>query len=153
MTQTAHWVIMPFGAYLLCALCRPVLGLRMSAWGATDTPLFHAQESSGGGSGARAKDWSGVGFRFQKRIKILPGISINLGKRGASVSVGPRGAKTTISSRGIKHSYGIPGTGIRYETRYKKWGSSRGSQLSEPSPTSDLHVSFLGRLLRLLGFR
>ena len=94
-----------------------------------------------------------MGFRFQKRIKILPGISINLGKRGASVSVGPRGAKATISSRGVKYSYGIPGTGIRYETRYKKWGSSQGSPLSEPSPTSDQHVSFLGRLLRLLGFR
>lgn len=59
-----------------------------------------------------------MGFRFQKRITILPGVSINLGKRGASISLGPRGMKTTISSRGIKHSIGIPGTGIRYETPY-----------------------------------
>lgn len=55
MTQTAQWVIMPFGAYLPCALCLPVVGLWMSAWGVTDTPLFHAQESSGGGLGA---SWS-----------------------------------------------------------------------------------------------
>jgi len=63
-----------------------------------------------------------MGIRFQKRISILPGLSINLGKRGASVSIGPRGAKTTISSRGVKHSYGIPGTGIRYETPYQRVG-------------------------------
>ena len=152
MTQTAHWVIMPFGAYLLCALCRPVLGLRMSAWGATDTPLFHAQESSGGGSGARTKDWSGVGFRFQKRIKILPGISINLGKRGASISMGPRGVRTTIGSRGVKHSFGIPGTGIRYETPYKKWGSSQQNALPHPPPAECPHVSFWERLRNMLGF-
>ena len=59
-----------------------------------------------------------MGFRFQKRVSILLGVSINLGKRGASVSIGPRGLKTTISSRGVKHSVGLPGTGIRYETSY-----------------------------------
>ena len=93
-----------------------------------------------------------MGFRFQKRIKILPGISINLGKRGASVSVGPRGAKTTISSRRIKHSYGIPGTGIRYETPYKKWGSSQQNALPHPPPAECPHVSFWERLRNMLGF-
>lgn len=65
-----------------------------------------------------------MGVRFQKRISVLPGVTINLGKRGASVSVGPRGARTTFGSRGVKHSVGIPGTGIRYETPYKHTLSS-----------------------------
>lgn len=73
-----------------------------------------------------------MGFRFQKRISILPSISINLGKRGASLSIGPRGLKTTISSRGVKHSIGLPGTGIRYETSY---GGGR-SESRSVSPTS-----------------
>lgn len=73
-----------------------------------------------------------MGFRFQKRISILPGININLGKRGASVSVGPRGLKTTISSRGVKHSIGFPGTGIRYETSYGC--GSRGSRQTSRVP-------------------
>ena len=59
-----------------------------------------------------------MGFRFYKRINILPGVSINLGKKGASVSVGPRGAKMTIGPNGTRTSVGIPGTGIRYEKRY-----------------------------------
>ena len=60
-----------------------------------------------------------MGFRFNKRIKLAPGLSLNLGKRGASVSIGPRGLKTTIGKRGVKHSVGLPGTGMRYETPYK----------------------------------
>lgn len=61
-----------------------------------------------------------MSFRFYRRISILPGVSLNLGKKGASVSVGPRGAKMTFGSRGVKSSVGIPGTGIRYETPYRK---------------------------------
>ena len=61
-----------------------------------------------------------MGFRFFRRIRIAPGVSLNLGKRGASVSVGPRGAKVTFGSRGVKSSVGIPGTGIRYETPYRR---------------------------------
>lgn len=33
-----------------------------------------------------------MGFRFQKRITLLPGVRMNPGKSGASLSVGPRGA-------------------------------------------------------------
>lgn len=102
-----------------------------------------------------------MGFRFQKRISILPGISLNLGKRGASVSVGPRGCKTTFSSRGVKNSYGIPGTGIRYETPYRKWGkgaSARGRnpdpglQLPPPASHGAPSVSLWTRFCNMLGF-
>lgn len=93
-----------------------------------------------------------MGFRFQKRIKILPGISINLGKRGASVSVGPRGAKTTISSRGVKHSYSIPGTGIRYETPYRKWGRNQQNNSLPPQTNAQPSVSFWTRIRNMLGF-
>jgi len=61
-----------------------------------------------------------MAVRFQKRISLCPGISINLGRRGASLSIGPRGARTTIGSKGVKHSIGVPGSGIRYETPYKR---------------------------------
>ena len=57
-------------------------------------------------------------FRFYKRIKIAPGVTLNWGKRGTSVSFGPRGARTTIGPHGVRSSVGIPGTGIRYEKKY-----------------------------------
>ena len=70
-----------------------------------------------------------MGFRFYRRIRIAPGVSLNLGKRGASVSVGPRGAKMTFGSNGVRSSVGIPGTGMRYEKVYGRGGgSSRSAQ-------------------------
>ena len=53
-----------------------------------------------------------MGFRFQKRIKILPGITINLSKSGLSTSFGPRGAKVTLGHGQTRTTLGIPGSGI-----------------------------------------
>lgn len=65
-----------------------------------------------------------MGWRFSKRIKVLPGVSINLSKSGVSTSLGPRGAKVTIGHGKIRQTVGIPGTGISYtETK----------RLAEPS--------------------
>lgn len=55
-----------------------------------------------------------MGFRFHKRIRILPGVHLNLSKSGLSLSVGPRGAKMTIGSSGVRGTVGIPGTGLSY---------------------------------------
>lgn len=54
--------------------------------------------------------------RLWRRVRIAPGVTINLTKSGPSVSVGPRGAKMTFGSRGVRQTLGIPGTGI-YATR------------------------------------
>lgn len=70
-----------------------------------------------------------MGFRFYRRIKLAPGVSLNLGKKGASVSIGPRGAKMTFGPRGTRASVGIPGTGMRYE---KKLGDGGGSPAEVP---------------------
>ena len=87
-----------------------------------------------------------MAFRFYKRIRILPGISINLGKKGASVSVGPRGAKMTIGGRGTKTSIGIPGTGIRYETPYRRGGAG-GLNPNEKVPVSFFLMCVFGAVL------
>lgn len=52
--------------------------------------------------------------RFYRRIRIAPGVKLNLSKRGASVSVGGRGADFTIGTSGARESVGIPGTGLGY---------------------------------------
>lgn len=61
-----------------------------------------------------------MGFRFQKRITILPGIRINLSKSGASLSAGPRGASVNIGKRGLYGTVGIPGSGLSYRERLDK---------------------------------
>ncbi|HHY13633.1 MAG TPA: DUF4236 domain-containing protein [Thermoanaerobacterales bacterium] len=71
-----------------------------------------------------------MSFRFRKRIKIAPGIRLNLGKKSASISFGVRGARHTISSTGRQtSSVGIPGTGFYYvKSRYRKKQSKEGNK-------------------------
>jgi hypothetical protein len=52
-----------------------------------------------------------MAFRFWRRIKIAPGVTLNLSKSGGSLSFGPRGAKFTAGSLGRRATVGIPGTG------------------------------------------
>ena len=56
-----------------------------------------------------------MGLRFSKRVKILPGVTLNFSKRGVSASAGPRGAKLTVGRR-VRTTFGIPGTGISHTT-------------------------------------
>lgn len=58
-----------------------------------------------------------MGLYFRKRIKILPGVHVNISKSGTSWSVGPRGAKVNFGKRGTYVTTGIPGTGIYSRTK------------------------------------
>jgi hypothetical protein len=58
-----------------------------------------------------------MGWRFQRRKKLLPGMTLNLGKRSASLSVGPRGAKVSAGSRGVGATLTLLGTGLAYVWR------------------------------------
>jgi endonuclease YncB( thermonuclease family) len=57
-----------------------------------------------------------LAFRFLQRIRIAPGFTLNLGKRGVSVSAGVRGARVTFGGRGTRATVGLPGTGLSYST-------------------------------------
>lgn len=59
-------------------------------------------------------------FRFWRKLKIFPGIYLNLSKSGISFSFGVRGAKYTIGNKTKRHTVGIPGTGISYTSIKKK---------------------------------
>src|SRR5467141_580941 len=63
-------------------------------------------------------------LRFFRRIRIAPGVSVNLSRSGASVSVGPRGAKVTVGPRGVRKTVGLPGTGVFYTTTSPLHGES-----------------------------
>lgn len=66
-----------------------------------------------------------MGFRFNRRVSILPGVRINFGKTGASLSVGRRGSWLTFGKRGTQATVGLPGTGLSYTTK-----------LSSPKPAA-----------------
>ncbi len=53
-----------------------------------------------------------MGFRFTRRVSIIPGLRVNLSRSGASLSIGHRGAWYTVGPRGRRVSLGVPGTGV-----------------------------------------
>ena len=58
-----------------------------------------------------------MGLRLRKRVKIAPGVYLNVGKSGISASVGPRGATVNMKpGRKTRASIGVPGTGVSYST-------------------------------------
>jgi hypothetical protein len=70
-------------------------------------------------------------MRFQRRIKILPGITLNVGKTGVSASAGPRGAKVTVGKTGIRTTVGLPGTGLSHTELHKP------DQPATPAPENE----------------
>jgi hypothetical protein len=70
--------------------------------------------------GAHGRLGPDVGWQFRKRKKLLPGVTLNLGKRGAGVSVGPRGARVSASRRGLTATLTLLGTGLSYVWRRRR---------------------------------
>lgn len=53
-----------------------------------------------------------MAWKFRKRIKIAPGLTINVSRSGISTTIGPKGANINIGKNGTYLNTGIPGTGI-----------------------------------------
>ena len=58
-----------------------------------------------------------MGFRFQKSVRLAPGLRLNLSKSGVSATLGRPGATVNIGRRSVEGSAGLPGTGLSYRQR------------------------------------
>lgn len=67
--------------------------------------------------------------RFFKRIRLFPGVTLNLTKRGISFSFGIRGAKITAGRTGIRRTFGIPGTGLFHTKHYSNKKNIKGESV------------------------
>jgi hypothetical protein len=66
-----------------------------------------------------------MGVRFRKAIKILPGIKLNLSKKGIGISAGVKGAHISTGPAGQRLTTSIPGTGLSYISRSHKKSNAR----------------------------
>ena len=58
-----------------------------------------------------------MGLRFQRRIRIAPGVRLNLSKSGIGASVGRTDLRLGVDAQRRKYfSVGLPGTGLSYRT-------------------------------------
>jgi hypothetical protein len=53
-------------------------------------------------------------FRFRRSIRIVPGLRLNVGRRGVSASVGGREGHVSAGTGGVRATATLPGTGISY---------------------------------------
>ena len=56
-------------------------------------------------------------YRFQKRIRIFKGLTLNLSKSGTSWTMGGPGASVNLKDGKATGTVGIPGTGLSYRER------------------------------------
>ena len=61
-----------------------------------------------------------MGLRFQKRIRLFKGLTLNLSKTGPSITFGVPGASVNVRGRQVTGNVGIPGTGLSYRQRLDK---------------------------------
>lgn len=87
-------------------------------------------------------------FRFWRRIRLAPGVTLNLSKSTASLLLGPRGAKYTISPRGNRATAGLPGTGLFYTVHDRQRAARGGAAPAPKVPQRDrLKLGFFQRLM------
>ncbi len=62
-----------------------------------------------------------TGFRLFKRVRLFPGVSLNISRSGVGVSLGTRGLHLTKRSDTGRWqmSAGLPGTGVSYRRTVK----------------------------------
>lgn len=81
-----------------------------------------------------------MALRFRKRVKVMPGVHLNISKSGVSTTVGPRGASVNIGKGGVHANLGIPGSGLSYRTRLDKTPSSKSLTSGAPPEEKPAHA-------------
>jgi len=61
-----------------------------------------------------------MGLRFHKKIKLLPGLYLNISKQGISLSGGINGATVNLGKGGLTGTASAPGSGLSYRQRLVK---------------------------------
>lgn len=78
-------------------------------------------------------------MRFQKRITIAKGLSINISPSGLSFTAGVKGASINVGSKGVFLNTGIPGTGL--SDRRKILGGTGRTSKSKRIKSNDIDVN------------
>lgn len=79
-----------------------------------------------------------MGYRFSRRIKIAPGLKLNLSGSGLSVTAGIKGASVTYGKKGTHVNLSLAGTGLGYRARL---GGSSSDSNARNQNTSDINFT------------
>ena len=93
-----------------------------------------------------------MGFRFRRRLRVVPGIYLNFSKSGVSTSIGRRGATLNLSGNGARTTVGLPGTGLSYRSKPVPWSQPGAGAGQQPSALAVVIVAvvLIGVLVAVL---
>ena len=77
-----------------------------------------------------------MAWSYRKRVRIAPGVHLNLSRRGVSTTIGVRGASVNFGKKGTYVNTGIPGTGF-----YNRQKISGGRGRPHVSVKRNIHTS------------
>ena len=77
-----------------------------------------------------------MAWSYRKRVRIAPGVHLNLSRRGVSTTIGVRGASVNFGKKGTYVNTGIPGTGF-----YNRQKISGGRGRPHASVKRNVHTS------------
>lgn len=80
-----------------------------------------------------------MAWSYRKRIKIIPGVHLNISKSGISTSIGVKGANVTFSNKGTYLNTSIPGLGISNRQKIS------GNNSSRPSYETPVPITYEGK--------
>lgn len=79
-----------------------------------------------------------MSVRYWRRIRLFPGVTLNVSKTGVSLTLGFRGANWTIGRRGHTASVGLPGSGLSYRKQVSHENAAEGVRdLIDEEPKRD----------------
>jgi Protein of unknown function (DUF4236) len=78
-----------------------------------------------------------MGFRFQRRLQLFPGVRLNFSRSGISTTIGVRGASFTLGGQGAHMNLGIPGTGLSFRQQISPESDKRSEARSRHPNGSD----------------
>lgn len=72
-----------------------------------------------------------MGFRFQKSVKIFPGVRINIGSKSVGISIGNKSGGISFNTKTGTHvRASVPGTGISYTEKIgRNQADSKGKKI------------------------
>jgi len=80
-----------------------------------------------------------MGLRFQKRIRLFKGLTLNLSKTGSSFTVGGRGASLNFRKGKVTQTLGIPNTGLSYRRRLDSESAVPQREVEQPIIDTNSH--------------
>jgi len=95
-----------------------------------------------------------MAWSFKKRIKIIPGVHLNISKSGISTTIGVKGASVNFGKSGVTLNTSIPGTGISWKEKLSDASETSNSNIipesipeeSKPSPSDNIFSADIGEI-------